>query len=116
MKFARRLDLVPPYLFAELERKIEEKQKAGIDVISLGIGDPDLRRPPPSSRRCSGRWRGRKRINTRRTEASPLSAKRSPSFYEARFGVEVDPEREVHPRAGRQGRGRAHRARLPRAG
>ena len=46
MKFARRLDLVPPYLFAELERKIEAKQKAGIDVVSLGIGDPDRPTPP----------------------------------------------------------------------
>jgi LL-diaminopimelate aminotransferase len=46
MKFARRLELVPPYLFAELERKIEEKANAGIDVISLGIGDPDLPTPP----------------------------------------------------------------------
>ncbi|HUC34348.1 MAG TPA: LL-diaminopimelate aminotransferase, partial [Gaiellaceae bacterium] len=42
MRFAKRLDLVPPYLFAELERKIEEKRRAGVDVISLGIGDPDL--------------------------------------------------------------------------
>jgi LL-diaminopimelate aminotransferase len=45
VKFARRLDQVPPYLFAELERKIEEKQRSGIDVISLGIGDPDLPTP-----------------------------------------------------------------------
>ena len=42
MRFARRLDLVPPYLFAELERKVEEKRREGVDVISLGIGDPDL--------------------------------------------------------------------------
>ena len=47
MRFAKRLDEVPPYLFAELERKIEEREKAGIDVISLGIGDPDLPTPEP---------------------------------------------------------------------
>ena len=47
MRFAKRLDAVPPYLFAELERKIEEREKAGIDVISLGIGDPDLPTPEP---------------------------------------------------------------------
>ena len=45
MRFARRLDAVPPYLFAELERKLAEKQAAGVDVISLGIGDPDLPTP-----------------------------------------------------------------------
>jgi LL-diaminopimelate aminotransferase len=32
---------MPPYMFAELERKIEAKRDEGIDVISLGIGDPD---------------------------------------------------------------------------
>ena len=47
MKFAQRLDQVPPYLFAELEQKIAEKEQAGIDVISLGIGDPDLPTPEP---------------------------------------------------------------------
>ena len=40
MRPARRLDRVEPYPFAQLERKIEEKQQAGQDVISLGIGDP----------------------------------------------------------------------------
>ena len=40
-----RLGRIPPYLFAELERKIVAKKAAGVDVISLGIGDPT--RPPP---------------------------------------------------------------------
>ena len=43
----QRLDAVPPYLFAELERKIAEKRREGVDVISLGIGDPDLPTPQP---------------------------------------------------------------------
>src|SRR5881227_22157 len=38
---SRRLERIPPYLFAELERKIRAKRAAGVDVISLGIGDPD---------------------------------------------------------------------------
>ena len=46
MRFAKRLDAVPPYLFAELERKIAQKRSEGVDVISLGIGDPDLPTPP----------------------------------------------------------------------
>jgi len=36
-----RLQAMPPYMFQELERRIAEKRAAGIDVISLGIGDPD---------------------------------------------------------------------------
>ena len=45
MRIADRVTHLPPYLFAELERKIEEKRAAGVDVISLGIGDPDLPTP-----------------------------------------------------------------------
>ncbi len=43
---AIRLNKIPPYLFAEIDRKVREKKKAGVDVISLGIGDPDLPTPP----------------------------------------------------------------------
>ena len=43
---ANRLNKIPPYLFAEIDRKVQEKRKAGVDVISLGIGDPDLPTPP----------------------------------------------------------------------
>ena len=46
MKPSKRLERIPPYAFAQLERKIAEKRAAGVDVISLGIGDPD--RPTPA--------------------------------------------------------------------
>ncbi len=38
---SKRLDKIPPYLFAEIDKKIDEAKAEGIDVISLGIGDPD---------------------------------------------------------------------------
>ena len=47
MQRSKRLDRLPPYLFAELERKVREKKEAGVDVISLGIGDPDTPTPTP---------------------------------------------------------------------
>ncbi len=47
MRHSERLERIPPYLFAELERKIAAKRAAGIDVISLGIGDPDTPTYPP---------------------------------------------------------------------
>src|SRR5438270_361411 len=47
MRPSSRLKRIPPYLFAELERKISAKRAAGIDVISLGIGDPDTPTYPP---------------------------------------------------------------------
>jgi len=45
IEFAERVKRLPPYLFAEIERQIKEKKAAGVDLISLSIGDPDL--PPP---------------------------------------------------------------------
>ncbi len=44
-EFADRVKKLPPYLFAEIEKQIKEKKAAGVDLISLSIGDPDL--PPP---------------------------------------------------------------------
>ena len=44
-EFADRVKSLPPYLFAEIEKTIKEKEALGIDLISLSIGDPDL--PPP---------------------------------------------------------------------
>ena len=41
MKVSERLEQIPPYLFAEIDRKIAEAKAKGIDIISLGIGDPD---------------------------------------------------------------------------
>jgi LL-diaminopimelate aminotransferase len=97
MKFAQRLDLVPPYLFAELERKIEEKAKAGIDVISLGIGDPDLPTPVVVVEELQ---RQVARPETHRYPSNRgLDAFREAvaGFYRDRFGVEIEPDTEVIP-------------------
>jgi LL-diaminopimelate aminotransferase len=97
MKFARRLDVVPPYLFAELERKIEEKTRAGIDVISLGIGDPDLPTPEPVVEEMQ---RQVARPETHRYPSNrglDVFRRAVADFYRARFGVGIDPDREVIP-------------------
>ena len=41
-EYAERIKRLPPYLFAEIEKKIKEKKAQGIDLISLSIGDPDF--------------------------------------------------------------------------
>jgi LL-diaminopimelate aminotransferase len=97
MKFVQRLDLVPPYLFAELERKIEEKARAGIDVISLGIGDPDL---PTPALVVEELQRQVARPETHRYPSNRgLDAFREAvaGFYRERFGVEIEPDTEVIP-------------------
>lgn len=97
MRFARRLDQVPPYLFAELERKIETMRAGGVDVVSLGIGDPDL--PTPDAvieelRRQAGRAETHRYPSNR---GLPAFREAVAAFYDERFGVAVDPEREVIP-------------------
>ena len=45
MRLARRVEQLPPYLFARISELIAAQRAAGVDVISLGIGDPDLPTP-----------------------------------------------------------------------
>ena len=47
IRFAQRISNLPPYLFAELDKLRDTKRAEGVDVISLGIGDPDLPTPEP---------------------------------------------------------------------
>jgi LL-diaminopimelate aminotransferase len=97
VKFSRRLDVIPPYLFAELERKIEEREQAGIDVISLGIGDPDLPTPEPVIEALARSARDpatHRYPSNRGTGDFRDSVAR---FYAERFGVAIDPDTEVIP-------------------
>ena len=95
MRPSRRLEQIPPYLFAELERKIAAKQAAGVDVISLGIGDPD--RPTPElvveAMRQAIADPGTHRYPSNRGRSEFRAA--VAGFYSRRFGVELDPETEV---------------------
>ena len=45
IRAAARMARIPPYLFAEIDRRVAEKRAAGVDVIALDIGDPDLATP-----------------------------------------------------------------------
>ena len=100
MRFSRRMDGLPPYLFAEIERKVAEKKKAGVDVISLGIGDPDMPTPPhiveEMQRQVADPVNHRYPNNRGLDEFRQAVA----NFYLVRFGVELDPETEVFPLLG----------------
>src|SRR6266540_2917161 len=97
MRFARRLDAVPPYLFAELERKISAKKREGVDVISLGIGDPDLPTPEPVMEAAVRALRDPETHDYPTNQGTPAFREAVAAFYRDRFGVELDPEREVLP-------------------
>jgi LL-diaminopimelate aminotransferase len=100
MRPSSRLDRLPPYLFAELERKIREKRAAGVDVISLGIGDPDTPTPRPVidalASAAADPGTHQYPANRGRPELREAYAR----FYQRRFRVELDPETEIIPALG----------------
>jgi LL-diaminopimelate aminotransferase len=100
MRSSSRLERLPPYLFAELERKIEAKKAAGVDVISLGIGDPDTPTPEPvvAALAAAAADPGTHQYPSNRGREELRRA--AAGFYERRFGVELDPEREIVPALG----------------
>ena len=97
MKFAKRLDGVPPYLFAELERKVAEAERAGIDVISLGIGDPDLPTPPEVIEALAQAARDPRTHRYPTNHGTEEFRAAAASFYRDRFGVELEPDGELIP-------------------
>src|SRR4051794_14370548 len=100
MRSSRRLERIPPYLFAQLERKIAEKKAQGIDVISLGIGDPDT--PTPSfvidALTDAARDPGTHQYPSNRGRQEFREA--VAAFYDRRFGVALDPATEIIPGLG----------------
>jgi LL-diaminopimelate aminotransferase len=97
VRFARRLDKVPPYLFAELERKIAARKREGIDVISLGIGDPDLPTPAAVVEAAAAALRDPSTHQYPSNHGTDEFRETAASFYRDRFGVELDPAAEVIP-------------------
>ena len=100
MRPSKRLEQIPPYLFAELERKVAAKKAAGIDVISLGIGDPDT---PTFAPIVAAAQRAVADPSTHQYPSNRgLGSFREAvaAFYGRRFGVTLDPETEVIPAIG----------------
>ncbi len=100
MELAKRLNRLPPYLFVEINQKIAELRARGEDIISFAIGDPDL--PTPShiiEYMCQA---ARDPTNHRYSETAGLPELRQAiaEWYERRFGVTLDPDKEVLPLIG----------------
>lgn len=95
MDVAERIRNLPPYLFAEIEKKIEKARAEGKDVIDLGIGDPDLPTPASIVERMHREIQNPE--NHRYPSYRGLRAFREAvvSWYKRRFGVVLDPEKEI---------------------
>jgi len=109
MQLAKRVQDLPPYLFVGITKKIAEKKARGEDVISFAIGDPDI--PTPQhilDRLCVA---AQEPANHRYPESDGLPELRQAvsAWYEQRFGLAFDPDKEVVPLIGSK-EGIAHAA------
>ncbi|MCL4368022.1 MAG: aminotransferase class I/II-fold pyridoxal phosphate-dependent enzyme, partial [Actinobacteria bacterium] len=95
MKIARRVADLKPYLFAEIDRKLEEKRAQGVEVISFGIGDPDMPTPGPVVEALCREAHNSE--NHRYPSYLGLLAFRQAAseWMGRRFGVDIDPRREM---------------------
>ena len=92
---AKRINDLPPYLFAEIDRRKRAALARGVDLIDLGIGDPDIPTPSNSSKNS---WNA---AASRRITATPIArecqsfARRLPTGIKRRFNVRLDAATEV---------------------
>ena len=100
MRLARRIEKLPPYLFAAISRKIAEKRAQGEDIVSFAIGDPDIPTPQHIIERL--REAALDPANHRYPESDGLPELRRAiaAWYERRFGLSFDPDHEVLPLIG----------------
>lgn len=100
MQLADRLDRLPPYLFLEISRKIQAKRAEGFDVVSFGIGDPDI--PTPQRIVDELKRTADDPPNHRYPESDGLPEFREAlaRWHERRFGLRFDPAKEVLPLIG----------------
>jgi LL-diaminopimelate aminotransferase len=93
---SERLGKLPPYLFAAIDAKKKAALDKGADIISLGVGDPDLPTPPHIIAA------GKKALENAANHQYPFGAglmsfrKAAAGWYKSRFGVDLDPASEVH--------------------
>ncbi|MBM3944392.1 MAG: LL-diaminopimelate aminotransferase [SAR202 cluster bacterium] len=100
MRTSQRLKKVPPYLFVEISRRIAEKRARGIKVISFGIGDPDLATPENIVEKLRATSLDKPNHRYPETDGLPVFRQAVARWYQRRFGLSLDPDKEVLPLIG----------------
>jgi LL-diaminopimelate aminotransferase len=86
---------IPPYLFAEMEKMESEKRRQGVDVISFGIGDPDLPTPEPIMDELKKAIVDDANHKYPASHGEPFFREAVAEWYKTRFNVDLDPEKNV---------------------
>ena len=92
---AKRIEQIPPYLFAQIDKKKEEMRKKGMDLIDLGIGDPDLPTPQPIIERLKKASEDPRNHHYPSYEGMIQFRTAAAQWFERRFGITFDPKTEV---------------------
>jgi LL-diaminopimelate aminotransferase len=100
LRTAKRIEKLPPYLFAEIDRKVDAARARGADIISFGVGDPDLPTPPHIVDALVDAVRDPATHRYPAYTGMPAFRESIASWYERRFGVRLDPQEEVQPLVG----------------
>lgn len=93
--FADRLKNLPPYLFAEIEEKVAKKVAQGVNIIDFGIGDPDLPTPRPLVEEVKKQLDDPANHRYPSSQGEADTRRAIAEWYRKRFGVELNPDREV---------------------
>ena len=101
MKFSSRLDKLAPYPFVEISRIIAKKRAEGVEIVTFGIGDPDIPTPEPIVDRLIEASRTPANHRYPETDGLPEVREAIATWYKDRFGVDnLDPGAEVLPLIG----------------
>src|SRR6266496_2625115 len=100
MQTARRIAALPPYLFAEIDKRVAAAKAAGVDVISFGIGDPDMPTPGFIVEELARAARDPSNHQYPSYFGLPELREAIANFYERRFGVMLDPATQILPLIG----------------
>jgi len=100
MKLSRRIEHLSPYLFVEINKKIAEKRAKGEEVVSFAIGDPDIPTPPHIIERLCQAAQDPANHRYPETEGLPELRQAIAGWYQRRFGVSLDADKEVLPLIG----------------
>jgi LL-diaminopimelate aminotransferase len=100
MEIAKRVADLSPYLFVEISKKIAERKAKGEEVISFAIGDPDMPTPENIIRKLCQTAKDTRNHRYPETEGLPELRQAIAGWYQKRFGVSLDPDKEVLPLIG----------------
>ena len=100
MRTANRIEKLPPYLFAEIDRKVAEARARGADIISFGVGDPDMPTPSPIVEALHEAARDPATHRYPSYTGMPEFRGSISDWYARRFDVKLDADEEIQPLVG----------------